>query len=114
MEASSTRLAILTVGVEEPVPSGQEHWHCCQSASAKTPKVTSRCWIVPVSADESPAASRKHCHCWRWHLQPAAVTPSKRLMPENNRECMPSKTVVSGGREWPRLRRQYHKTMLLE
>src|SRR5437016_10774605 len=34
-------------------------------------------------------------HCWRWHLQPAAVTPSKRLMPENNRECMPSKTVVS-------------------
>src|SRR5947208_5409806 len=61
MDASSTRLAILTVGVEEPVPSGQEHWHCCQSASAKTPKVTSRCWIVPVSADESPAASRKHC-----------------------------------------------------
>src|SRR5207247_3092825 len=34
-------------------------------------------------------------HCWRWHLQPAAVTPSKRLMPENNRGCMPSKTGVS-------------------
>src|SRR2546430_12454398 len=34
-------------------------------------------------------------HCWRWHLQPAAVTPSKRLMPEKNRECRPSETVGS-------------------
>jgi len=50
MEASSTCLAILTVCLEEPVPSGQEHWHCCQSAGAKTPKVTSRYWIVSVSA----------------------------------------------------------------
>src|SRR2546430_10777865 len=35
-------------------------------------------------------------HCWRWHLQPAAVTPPKRLMAENKRERMPPKTAVSG------------------
>src|SRR5258706_4558683 len=40
-------------------------------------------------------------HCWRWHFQPANVTPSKRLIfiraliPENNRACIPSKTLVS-------------------
>jgi hypothetical protein len=61
MEASSTRLAILTVGVEEPASSGKEHWHCCQSASAKTPKVTSRYWIASVSAKCESAAGRKHC-----------------------------------------------------
>jgi hypothetical protein len=40
MEASSTRLAVLTVCVEEPVSGGKEHWHCCQSARAKILKVT--------------------------------------------------------------------------
>ena len=59
MEASSIRLAILTVCVEEPVSSGWEHWHCCQSARAKTLKGTSRYWMVPVSADarRQPAGS---------------------------------------------------------
>jgi len=61
MEASSTRLAILTVGVEEPVSSGQEHWHCYQSASAKILKVTSHYWIALVSATCESAAGRKHC-----------------------------------------------------
>ena len=56
-EASSTRLAVLTVCVEEPVSRGLEHWHCCQSARGKIPKVTFK--LIPSLYRSAAGRERK-------------------------------------------------------